>query len=201
MDAHVSWQANLNSRLPTGSSYVVEIGHNGNGNIEWAVNADAGVCNPASMIDYDSPPDTPLEFQKPLGTGTNLWPTSPSSYVWSHECTSADALAAWFMVPENRDAFAHISHTFTHEGLNNATYSDTNKEITFNIAWLNQTGISSGNKFSPHGLIPPAITGLHNGDAIKALMDNGIKYVVGDSSRPPLLSTVCLFTSALFSLY
>jgi hypothetical protein len=173
--------------------------HNGNGNIEWAVEVDKGLCNPASMIDYNSPPDTPLEFQKPLGTGTNLWPTTPSSYVWTKACVSQDALSSWFMVPANRDAFAHISHTFTHEALNNATYSDANKEITFNKAWLSQTGISAG-KFSPRGLIPPAITGLHNGDAIKAWMDNGITYVVGDTSRPPLLNTVGHLPSSLPNL-
>jgi len=51
------------------------------------------------------------------------------------------------------------------------------------------TQISSATKFS-WGLIPPAITGLHNGDVIRAWMQNGIKYVVGDNSRPVLLNTV-----------
>ena len=31
LDVHVSWQAELNTRLPPGSPYVIEIGHNGNG--------------------------------------------------------------------------------------------------------------------------------------------------------------------------
>jgi hypothetical protein len=31
LDVHVTWQAELNTRLPAGSSYVIEIGHNGNG--------------------------------------------------------------------------------------------------------------------------------------------------------------------------
>jgi hypothetical protein len=191
MAAHVAWQADLNSRLPAGSSFTVEIGHNGNGDIEWAVNNETvtGVshCNPDSEIQYDAPADPPLEFQKPLGTGTDLWPTTPSNYTWSYECAAEDTLMDWFMVAENRDAFWHISHTFTHENLNNSTYSDTVKEIQFNQAWLNQNGLAAG-KFSPNGLIPPAITGLHNGDAIKAWLDNGIKYVVGDSSRPLLMN-------------
>jgi len=34
----------------------------------------------------------------------------------------------------NRNAFAHVSHTFTHLNLNNATYSDAAKEIKFNQA-------------------------------------------------------------------
>ncbi len=31
---HVTWQANVNSRLPAGSAWFMEVGHNGNGNIE-----------------------------------------------------------------------------------------------------------------------------------------------------------------------
>jgi hypothetical protein len=100
----------------------------------------------------------------------------------------ADPLASWFNNPTNRDQFMHISHTFTHENLDNATYSDVNKEITFNIAWLQQIGISDAAHFSAHGLVPPAITGLHNGDSIKALLDNGIRYVVGDNTRDALVN-------------
>ena len=75
------------------------------------------------------------------------------------------------------------NHTSTHEALNNATYTDASKEISFNRVWLQQSGISSARKFSNSGLIPPAITGLHNADAIRAWMDNGIKHVVGDNTR------------------
>lgn len=190
LNAHVNWQRDLNARLPAGSSYFIEIGHNGNGNIEWALPKDDNdVCVPPSMIEYEFPPDTPLEFQKPLGTGTDLWPTTPATYSWSKQCIQLDDLASWFMVARNRDQFAHVSHTFSHIGLNNATYSDTSKEISFNQAWLIQTSISASSRFSPKGLIPPAITGLHNGDAIKAFMDNGLAYVVGDNSRRPLSNT------------
>ncbi|KAG9234920.1 hypothetical protein BJ875DRAFT_504369 [Amylocarpus encephaloides] len=190
LDRLVSWQSNLNARLPSGSSYQVEIGHNGNGNVEWAINNDtAGICQPDSMIQYDAPADPPLEFQKPLGTGADLWPTTPTSYQWRLDCVTLDALSNWFRVAAHRDAFAHVSHTFSHENLNNSTYPDTSKEISFNVAWLQQTGISAG-AFSSNSLIPPAITGLHNGDAIRAWMDHGIKYVVGDSSRAALLNPV-----------
>lgn len=44
--------------------------------------------------------------------------------------------------------------------------------------------------FSPKDPIPPAITGLHNGDAIRAWHDAGIVYVVGDNTRPSLMNTV-----------
>jgi hypothetical protein len=70
--------------------------------------------------------------------------------------------------------------------LNNSTYSDAAKEISFNRQWFQQAGLSAARKFSPGGLIPPAITGLHNADVIKAWMDNGIRHVVGDNTRPIL---------------
>lgn len=191
LESIAAWQADLNTRLPPGSSYTVEIGHNGNGNIEFSVlNDTAGICNPENWIVYNAPPVPPLEFQKPLGTGTSFWPSTPSTFIWSKECMALDELGAWFMVPANRDKFTHISHTFNHENLDNATFSDTNDELMFNIAWLAQIGISAG-KFSSNGLIPPAITGLHNGDAIQAFLANGLKYVVGDTSRPLLMNQVC----------
>lgn len=71
--------------------------------------------------------------------------------------------------------------------LNNATYSDAYKEIQFNQRWLSQIGISNA-KFFSKGLIPPAITGLHNGDVIRAWKELGINYVVGDNTRPVLMS-------------
>lgn len=139
---------------------------------------------------FHSLTDCRLEFQKPLGSGADIWPPSPVSYSWSLTCASTDDLARWFQVPANRDAFAHVSHTFAHESLNNATYADANREIFFNKQWMSQVGIASASKFSPSCLIPPAITGLHNGDAIKAFMDNGITAVVGDNTRPVLKNKV-----------
>ncbi|KAH6612971.1 hypothetical protein C7974DRAFT_322017 [Boeremia exigua] len=193
LQAHVSWTQDINSRMPSGSDYFIELAHNGNGDIEAAINAEANantkLCNPDSAIDYPEQIDTSLEFQKPLGTGTNIWPASPNKYSWSLACAKLDPLASWIMTPSNRDAFAHVSHTFTHAALNNATYSDVSKEISFNIAWSQQVSLSAGKRYSGKGLVPPAITGLHNGDAIKAWMDNGITSVVGDNTRPPLMNT------------
>ncbi|KAF1348161.1 hypothetical protein BDV97DRAFT_299295 [Delphinella strobiligena] len=190
LEAHVSWMASLNARLPAGSNYFIEIGHNGNGAVEAAVDVDTNaVCDPETAIEYPDQVDTPLEFQKPPGTGTNIWPTTPTNYTWSLACVKLDDLATWFTVAANRDAFAHISHTFSHESLDNATYSDANKEIYFNVAWLKQVGIYNALRFTPNGIIPPAITGLHNADVLRAWDDNGIVRVVGDNTRPVLLNT------------
>jgi hypothetical protein len=67
------------------------------------------------------------------------------------------------------------------------------KETTFNQAWLNQVGLAEAKRFSPQGIIPPAITGLHNGDAIKAWLDNGITNAVGDNTRSALVNSVNSF--------
>ncbi|KAF9892846.1 hypothetical protein FE257_000435 [Aspergillus nanangensis] len=188
MNGISNWLPTIRAKMNPGSTFFVEVGHNGNGNIEAAVNTgDAGytACN-GDAIEYDSPPDTALEFQKPLGTGTNLWPKSPTTYKWTVACTKLDPLLVWWQA--NRDKYAHISHTFTHLEQNNATYSDIMKEIAFNQAWLKQTGLDAATWYTNNGIIPPAITGLHNGDALRAWVENGITNCVGDNTRPALLN-------------
>lgn len=184
------WIPTINAKLNDGSLWFPETGFNGNGNIENASNTDAGytACNEGG-IEYDSPPDTALEFQKPLGTGTNLWPATPTAFDWTTNCMQRDPLYTWWTTTSNRDTFALISHTFTHEEQNNATYSDVNKEISFNQAWFKATGLDQAKWWTSNGIIPPAITGLHNGDALQAWWDNGIKNCVGDNTRPALLNT------------
>lgn len=188
LDAHRDWIPRIQAKMPLGSVYFPELGHNGNGDIEASVPLDpnGAVCKPAEAIEYPEQIDTPLEFQKPIGTGSNIWPNTPATYVWTQACSKLDTLERWFNVTTNRDAFAHVSHTFSHMSMNNATYSDVAKEIQFNRAWFAQTGIDKATKWSTSGLIPPAITGLHNGDAIRAWMTNGIRNVVGDNTRAPL---------------
>lgn len=116
MAAHVSWTQAINRRMPSGSSYFIELAHNGNGDILAATDngSNSDVCKPDEAIYTEEQEATPLEFQKSLGTGTNLWPSTPQSYAWSSTCAKKDDLALWFTNTANRDAFAHVSHTFTH---------------------------------------------------------------------------------------
>ncbi|GAB7362479.1 hypothetical protein MBLNU230_g2801t1 [Neophaeotheca triangularis] len=189
MDAHLSWQQDLNRRMPEGSRFFLDIAHNGNGDIIYStINDTSGLCDPENAIYYPGREDPPLEFQKPLGTGNDQWPVTPTEYTWTIACARIDDLATWFMDSNNRDAFGHLSHTFTHLNLNNVTYSDADKEIFFNQAWERQVGIADAPEFSANGLVPPAITGLHNGDAIRAFIENGITNVVGDNSRSNLVN-------------
>lgn len=189
LDAHVSWLPSINDKMNPGSEYFPEIGYNGNGNIEEAIEHPDGwdICDPGP-IEYDTIIPTELEFKKPLGTGKDFWPTTPTNYSYSDECLNLDPLRVWFADPGHQASFAHMSHTFTHMELNNATYADALKEISFNIAWLKQVSLDSATHFSSGGLIPPAITGMHNGDAIRAWTDNGLTSCVGDNTREPLIN-------------
>ena len=150
----------------------------------------ASAC-PQGPISYSPQASTDLEYVKPIGTGTNLWPSTSSTggYPYSLSCAQVDSLETFLAVAANRDAFMHVSHTFTHESQNNATYFDVAREISWNQAWLAQVGLSSAKFFSGKGIIPPAITGLHNGDALRAWSDYGISNAVGDNTRPALLNT------------
>jgi hypothetical protein len=42
LNLHVAWQTALNAKMPKGSEYFVEIGHNGNGAIEAATDTSEG---------------------------------------------------------------------------------------------------------------------------------------------------------------
>ncbi|KAH9210801.1 hypothetical protein DL95DRAFT_370457 [Leptodontidium sp. 2 PMI_412] len=191
LDQHVTWMTSVNKRLPAGSNWFMEICHNGNGNIEDASNIDqTGTKCGIGPIEYPDQIDTPLEWAKPIGTGVNLWPSTPLTYPYTTTCTNLDALKKWWAELRNLNSFAHVSHTFTHEDQNNATYFDVYQELTWNQAWLKQVGIAGATRFSPKGLVPPAITGLHNGDAIRAWIAAGIVNVVGDNTRPVLMNSV-----------
>src|ERR1700709_526772 len=86
LDEHVDWMKDINTRLTTGSKYFLEIGHNGNGNIEvdfspsyaWtnylyttqdaASNDPRELCTEIGEIQLSEPNQvvlTPLEFVKP----------------------------------------------------------------------------------------------------------------------------------------
>lgn len=195
MNHHISVMTTINKKLTAGnpgSNWIIEVGHNGNGNIEQSDGADkTGTTKTCGVgpVEYPDQIDTPLEFQKPLGSGKALFPATPEIYPnYTAACLQKDALLTWWQTASYGNKFMHISHTFTHEDENNATYGDVYKEITWNQGWLRDTGIDKATSFSPKGIIPPAITGLHNGDALRAWADAGIQYVVGDNTRKSLLN-------------
>jgi hypothetical protein len=171
--------------MNTGSDYFIELAFNGNGN-EIEASPISGWTCPSAVYRNDQPfPPQSWEWLKPVGTGVDAWPAN-QEYVWTTECLLLDGLAEYFQNTTNRDAFGWVSHTFSHENLDNATFSDVYNEITFNQHHASVLGIDNATIWSPHGLVPPAISGLHNGDALQAFYENGITSVVGDSTRPVL---------------
>ncbi|KAF3906212.1 hypothetical protein ABW20_dc0101549 [Dactylellina cionopaga] len=189
---HLSWQADLNSRLVAdgnaGSAYFIEFGFNGNGNFIYTQTIGGVTATCPVPITFVRPEEvTALEYQKVLGSGTDMWPPN-STFGWNLACMKKDPLVAQFMDKTVRDAFGLMSHTFTHLGENPITYDDAYREITFNQQFAKLATFDKAAKWSSKGLIPPAITGLHNGDAIRAWSTAGLTSCVGDNTRPPLMS-------------
>ena len=197
---HVSWTYDLNSRLPKGSSYFTEFGFCANGNAIYASSNAANysmTCGGPVFNKWEEP--SALEFEKPLGSGVNAWITSPQ-FIWTSACAKLDPLVRFFANTTNRDAVGLVSHTFTHLSLNNATYHDAVREIQFNLIYADLLNFTQAKRFSGSGLIPPAISGVHNGDAIRAWADNGLWNAVGDNSRPILRNQVSRIVAFLLLL-
>lgn len=192
LEQHVRWSNDINGRLSTGSSYFTEFGFNFNGNLVYASAAGANltqeVCDRPIFPTWEEQTDE--EFIKPLGSGKNTWPAH-RQFDFTGKCIFLDPLATFFANTSNRDAVGLVSHTFTHMSFDDATYSDGFSEIEFNLAYAELLNFTSAAKFSGSGLIPPAITGLHNGDVISAWSDNGLWNAVGDNTRPLLRNSVC----------
>lgn len=185
---HMEWLPQFVQTLNPGSVYFMETGFNGNGNMDYVGDLTSVAAeNCPSSVDVNDPvgPNVNVEWIKPLGTGTNQWP-SDVLYNWTLNCLEMDPLLVWFQNTTNRDFFAWTSHTFTHEDLENATYYDTNLELSFNYKHAQFIGLTKAKMWSNKTFIPPSISGMHNGDALRAIWGNGIIGGVGDSTRPAL---------------
>ncbi|KAI9348008.1 hypothetical protein BDR26DRAFT_834015 [Obelidium mucronatum] len=187
----ISWMPSLNSRLPAGSNVTIEMAFNGNGVLERFSNTTNWYIN----IDPDMT-DTNLDWVKPLGTGKTLWPNLATiNTSWAASVLATDPLYNVFSGPGAlttvTNKFLWLSHTFTHEIFNNNSYSDTTNEITFNfnLASKKYWGLDGQPFWSNRSIVTPGISGIFNGDALRAMYDFGITNCVGDSSRPKTLNT------------
>jgi hypothetical protein len=97
------------------------------------------------------------------------------------ELIKYDSLFAYFK--EFASNFYLGSHTFTHENLNDCSYQDAMNELLYNLNFADAAGWTGQPYYSRTSIVTPAISGLWNGDALKALVDNGYTSLVGDSSR------------------
>ncbi|KAJ3354160.1 hypothetical protein HDU83_005766 [Entophlyctis luteolus] len=183
----VTWMTSFNSRMPQGSNVTVELAFNGNGVLETVSNTTD------FALDFDPDlTDTVLNWKKPLGTGQSLWPpVSSINQNWG-TILQSDSLYKFMIMTTISSKFLWVSHTFTHEILNNNSYSDTSNEVTFNFKLASSAymGLDGKAYWSNKTMVTPGISGLFNGDALRALSDFGIKAAVGDSSRLPTMNAV-----------
>ena len=84
------------------------------------------------------------------------------------------------LVHDREDELKWISHTYTHENLDAISYANAMTELTKNQETRNNLGLS---KYSIANLITPDVSGLVNGEFLRAAWDFGIRYVVSDTSR------------------
>lgn len=89
--------------------------------------------------------------------------------------------------------FYWVSHTYTHHDLNKISYKLADWELKNNLV-VSRALLGKNTKyFSPHSMVTPHISGLFNGNALKAMKANGIRHIVNDMSvekqRPPYVHT------------
>ncbi|KAJ3317489.1 hypothetical protein HDU76_001159 [Blyttiomyces sp. JEL0837] len=186
MDGIYKWQVDYNKRLNPGSSFKLDLCFNGNGILEYSNLKNPSLPAPLDHADTD----VPYNFVKPLGTGYTYWPSTATALapfqLASFQKNFAamkqyDPLFAYFVA--NASYFYLNHHTFSHENLNNCSYSDAFHEIQSNY-WMAVTAGWVGQPYwSNHSMVTPSISGLFNGDALKALWDFGIRSIQGDITR------------------
>ncbi|WP_119153564.1 hypothetical protein [Caldimonas tepidiphila] len=85
-------------------------------------------------------------------------------------------------IKKNSAPFNWMSHTYTHLNLDSpVTYSQTLAELRENH-WVAINVVKLANYYKD-SLITPDVSGLNNPEALRAMSDFGIRYVVSDTSK------------------
>ncbi|ORX50618.1 hypothetical protein BCR36DRAFT_261266, partial [Piromyces finnis] len=177
------WHKDVSSRLPKGSNIKIELAINGIHILTETQHKIQGVFQNWTV------PETGYDYVKPLGfQGTSRWPEDIDDDWDDSLLQQLDPLYAFFKKPENQDNFYWLTHTFTHLKLDAASYHDSDMEMRANIKMSKEPylGMYDRECYSKHSIVTPEISGLHNGDNLKAFSENGVYYAVGDTSRTDL---------------
>lgn len=84
-------------------------------------------------------------------------------------------------VKTNQAQFYWVNHTFNHTNLDSVDYATATSEITQN----NQLATSMGfTRYNRANMVTPDISGLTNPNFLQAAYDNGVRYLVSDTSQP-----------------
>jgi hypothetical protein len=75
--------------------------------------------------------------------------------------------------------FAWINHTWDHREMTAMSYADAYQEFSQNDQFARGAGLS---RYSTENLVTPGVTGLDNGEVMRAAFDVGIRQLVSDTS-------------------
>lgn len=126
-----------------------------------------------------------------------FWTTFRSAFAFNGygHTADADAPANDPLVPEvvrQNGKLFQVNHTWDHEHLDcyqpvpnsgicrGATYEESLAELRLNIDDANAMGLN----YERQAMVTPNISGLFNPNFMRAARESGIRYVVGDTSRP-----------------
>ncbi|QYJ15722.1 hypothetical protein Rxycam_01550 [Rubrobacter xylanophilus DSM 9941] len=77
--------------------------------------------------------------------------------------------------------FRWINHTYRHLDWDEVDHRTAASELQQNDAWARETELS---RYSPLNLVTPEYSGMNNPEAMRAVREAGIRYMVGDTSEP-----------------
>ena len=77
--------------------------------------------------------------------------------------------------------FHWVSHTYDHPVLDGLGYAAVMAELTMNNAVAAGLGLAN---YSTTSLVTPNVSGLNDAQAMQAIADAGVKYIVTDTSQP-----------------
>lgn len=140
---------------------------------------------------------TGIDFQKAITWQSNLNANTPNAagikleFAYNGYGTEPAYMAEEFppgtpdtltpAISAEEDAFYWVSHTHTHLNLDATTYATTLAELRSNDRVANKViGMTYYHKDS---LVTPDVSGLNNAEALRAMKDFGIRYIVSDTSK------------------
>lgn len=92
-----------------------------------------------------------------------------------------DTLTPTAMATQSR--FNWVSHTYDHTNLDNVDYATANSELALNNQEAQALKLGKAN-FTTQAMVTPDVSGLTNPNFLKAAYDNGLRYLVTDTSIP-----------------
>ncbi|KAI8465146.1 MAG: hypothetical protein J3K34DRAFT_525626 [Monoraphidium minutum] len=217
VQAHAAWQRRLNARLPAGSDVKLDMVYNGNGVLEKIYSPAGAANTPSCheqtayrALDcscfgkaYADCPATAPPFcrnctktwEKPLGSfGVGLAAGAPADWDGAALLARDDLYRLVKGSPEVKDAFHWTGHMFSHQArllgvLDNVTYEGVTKLVTYNqiMAAKEHLDIADRPTYTRKVVVPPEVSGLCNGDALRAMWDSGIRAAIGDNTWTHML--------------